>query len=115
MRLELQTQICLLGTHPQAPPLHIASKDSNMVFFLISYLPIIFFWAIDSEYLKMERQYKKLFNQNTDLNVPLKSFRIKRPKPCVEDKTTWAQCFFSRTEVSVYLPLLLSILLVSLL
>ena len=41
----------------------LASKDSNTGFFLVSYLPILFFWLIDSEYLKMERQYKALYNQ----------------------------------------------------
>ena len=59
----------------------LASKDSNKGFFLVSYLPILFFWLIDSEYLKMERQYKALYNQNANLKIPLYDFRIKRPEP----------------------------------
>lgn len=90
----------------------LASKDSNKGFFLVSYLPILFFWFIDSEYLRMERQYKALYNQNADFKIPLCDFRIKRPKPNSENHTYFAQCFFSRTELSVYLPQLLSILLV---
>ena len=42
--------------------LALSSKDSNITFFLISYLPIILFWFLDTYYLQLERRYRALFN-----------------------------------------------------
>lgn len=40
----------------------LTAKDNRNLFFLIAYIPIIFFWALDSYYLSLERQYRNLFN-----------------------------------------------------
>ena len=40
----------------------LAAKDANLSFFLISYVPIILFWFLDSYYLQMERKYRVFYN-----------------------------------------------------
>lgn len=90
----------------------LAAKDSNLVFFVIAYFPTIIFWLLDSHYLKMERQYRVLFNENASLNKDLESFSIEKPEEKREDKTLYWQCFFSKTEILIYIPILVSTILV---
>lgn len=92
--------------------LTLSLKESDIGFAVLVYFPIVFFWLIDAEYLKMERQYKVLYNENAILDVPITSFKIKRPKASFRQHTTFAQCFFSRTELLVYIPMILSILFI---
>ena len=42
--------------------LAIYADKGNMSFLIISFLPIVVFWALDAYYLRMERQYRGLYN-----------------------------------------------------
>ena len=86
----------------------LAAKDSNLVFFLIAYLPTVFFWVLDSLFLKLERQYRVLYNKNANLNQTINSFDMEKPKENKKDKTLYWQCFFSKVEMLLYLPILMS-------
>ena len=41
----------------------LASKDTDKMYFLIAYIPIILFWLLDSYYLNLERLYRKLYDK----------------------------------------------------
>ena len=41
----------------------LASKDTDKLYFLIAYVPIITFWGLDSYYLQQERKYRNLYNK----------------------------------------------------
>ena len=49
----------------------LAAKDSNTRYALIAYIPVACFWFLDSYYLMMERQFKDLYKENTNLSQPL--------------------------------------------
>ena len=87
----------------------LSSKDSNLLFSLISYIPIIIFWGLDSYYLMQERRFRALYDfirkqENTNFNMML-------PSELLTQKMKWQNCFFSITEVLFYLPLALLVYL----
>jgi hypothetical protein len=49
--------------------LALAAKDSNRNIIWIAYLPIIFFWFLDSYYLRQERMYRKLYTYTAHREV----------------------------------------------
>ncbi len=86
----------------------LASKDTDKLYFLIAYVPIIVFWGLDSYYLLQERLFRALYNKvrekeeetiDFDMNTSLDEFKI--------DKNTWLSCVFSKTELWFYFPLAL--------
>ena len=83
----------------------LSSKDTNSWFFLIAYVPIIFFWFLDSYYLQMERKYRILYNQIVDIPSNQISFKFDIKSSMAEDKTLFIQCFVSCTECGFYIPM----------
>lgn len=87
----------------------LAAKDSNTGYALIAYIPVACFWFLDSYYLMMERQFKDLYKENTDLSQPLEDFSIHR------QNFTWQKyesALFSPTQILLYIPLIMAILVV---
>ncbi len=41
----------------------LSNKDSNPMYFLVVYIPIFLFWALDIFYLYQERLYRLLFDE----------------------------------------------------
>ena len=58
----------------------LAASGTNQGYVLIAYIPIAVFWFLDAYFLMMERQYRDLFKENTDLSQELEFFSIKRQK-----------------------------------
>lgn len=86
----------------------LASKDTDKMYFLIAYVPIVVFWFLDAFYLLQERLYRALYNKvrvmkeedvNFDMNTDLPELKRK--------KTKYIDCLFSKTEFGFYLPLAL--------
>lgn len=82
----------------------LAVKDADKLFCLIAYAPIIVFWGLDSFYLSLERQYRKLYNRvrlknekDIDFDLRLEQGNFK----------SWFNCVLSKTEVFFYFPLAL--------
>ncbi|WP_455557961.1 hypothetical protein [Agathobaculum hominis] len=87
----------------------LAAKDSNTRYALIAYIPVACFWFLDSYYLMMERQFKDLYKENTNLSQPLEDFSIHR------QNFTWQKygsALFSPTQILLYIPLIMAILVV---
>lgn len=81
---------------------------SNIFIYLI---PIIFFWILDSYYLWQERLFRKLYNDIID-NVTEESdlsMNVTQYKNTVK----FYSSLFSVSEIVIYLPLLLIVLLLS--
>jgi len=83
----------------------LSAKGSNSLFFLITYVPIILFWFLDSYYLQLERKYRKLYNTNTDKKSEEIDFKMTVFPSSLDDKTSYYQSLFSRTEFGFYIPL----------
>lgn len=41
----------------------LASKDSDKIYFLIAYVPIVVFWFLDSYYLLQEKLFRSLYGK----------------------------------------------------
>lgn len=87
----------------------LSANGSNQDFVLIAYIPIAVFWFLDAYFLMMERQYRELFNKNTDLSQQLEQFTIKRNKGTI---AIFGKALFSITMMLTYIPLVLSTLIV---
>ncbi len=84
----------------------LAGKDTDKMYFLVAYIPIIVFWGLDAFYLLQERLYRSLYNKvrkmeeneiDFSMNAYLDEFKT--------DKNTWWNCMLSKTELWFYLPL----------
>lgn len=58
----------------------LASKDTDKLYFLIAYIPIVVFWGLDSYYLLQERLYRALYNKVRLLNEKDIDFSMKATK-----------------------------------
>lgn len=81
----------------------LASKDTDKMYFLIAYIPIILFWLLDSYYLNLERLYRKLYDKvcgldNDEVNYSMSVSEFKQSH-------SYFNCLFSATEIGFYLPL----------
>lgn len=82
----------------------LASKDTDKMYFLIAYIPIILFWILDSYYLNLERLYRKLYdkvcsldNEKTNYSMSVSEFK--------GSHRYYFSCLVSPTEIGFYLPL----------
>lgn len=78
--------------------------------FLLLYIIIIIFWGLDSYYLKLERQYRYLYNMC--LNDEIDRFDLNIKGKSAEKEIGFYQCLFSKTEVIYYLSLALTLTIV---
>lgn len=84
----------------------LAGKDTDKMYFLVAYFPIVVFWALDSYYLRQERLYRALYNKIRCLPVDKNDFSMSASKKEFGDETNsfWS-CFLSITELWFYFPL----------
>lgn len=82
----------------------LSAKESNPMYFLLAYVPVILFWFLDAYYLMIERQYKHLYDLSTEKGVSDIDFKMRRPKSSWENKTCYFQCLISTTELFFYVP-----------
>lgn len=85
----------------------LAGKDTDKMYFLVAYLPIIVFWGLDSYYLLQERLYRALYDKVRELPTEKIDFSMKASEEFKNGKHTFSSCFLSRTELWFYFPLAL--------
>ena len=86
----------------------LASKDTDKMYFLITYVPVVVFWFLDSYYLLQERLYRGLYdnvrlNKDSEIDFSLDASGFYKK----DNKKTFCNCLFSKTELGFYLPLAL--------
>lgn len=86
----------------------LAGKDTDKLYFLVAYVPVIVFWGLDAYYLLQEKLYRSLYDKvrqteedNIDfsLNATAEEFG--------GNKNRYCRCLLSTTELWFYLPLAL--------
>ena len=84
----------------------LASKDTNKLYFIIVYIPVIAFWALDSYYLLQERLYRALYDKIRQTAETGIDFSMKANTTEFGSKTNsfWS-CLKSKTEFWFYFPL----------
>ena len=81
----------------------LAASGANQRYVLVAYIPIVVFWLLDAYFLMMERQYRKLFEENMDLAQEMKCFTLKREKASF---SVFAEAALSITMLLTYAPLI---------
>ena len=84
----------------------LAGNDADKMYFLVAYVPVIFFWCLDAYYLLQERLYRSLYDkvrqtEDDDIDFCLKA----TTEEFDSNKNCYCNCFFSTTELWFYLPL----------
>lgn len=82
----------------------LATKNADGNYFLLAYIPIIFFWLLDAYYLKQERLFRSLYNYARNLNDNEINFNMSTKAFINEKKNSYTNCLFSVSEL-IYLPL----------
>lgn len=84
----------------------LSGKDNDKLYFLVSYIPVIVFWGLDSYYLLQERLYRALYEKVRNLPEEQIDFSMKAIPSEFNSKTcTFKSCFWSKTELWFYAPL----------
>ena len=81
----------------------LAASGANQRYVLVAYIPIVVFWLLDAYFLMMERQYRKIFEENMDLSQDVKCFTLKRKKATF---AMFAEAALSITMLLTYAPLI---------
>lgn len=84
----------------------LADKDTDKLYFLVAYVPVIVFWGLDAYYLLQERLYCSLYDKvrktgddNIDFSLRATTEEFGSNKNC------YCSCLFSKTEMWFYSPL----------
>lgn len=86
----------------------LAVNSKNYMYILISAVPTILFWTLDSYYLQQERKFRGLYKDVVLGNVPLYLMPINRYR---EGIYQFRSAFFSNSIINFYGAILASILL----
>ena len=86
----------------------LASKDTNKLYFIVAYVPVVVFWALDAYYLLQEKLYRSLYDkvrvaEDDDIDFSLKITQEEYER----GENSYSNCLISPTELGFYLPLLL--------
>lgn len=84
----------------------LAGKDTEKLYFLVAYVPVIIFWWLDAYYLLQGRLYRALYDKvrqtsedNIDFSLDATATEFVNASNC------FCSCLLSKTEVGFYLPL----------
>lgn len=84
----------------------LANKDTDKLYFLVAYVPVIVFWGLDAYYLLQERLYRSLYDKVRKTEENEIDFSL---KATIEElnyaNNCYFSCFFSKTELWFYFPL----------
>lgn len=84
----------------------LAGKDTDKLYFLAAYIPIIVFWGLDAYYLYQERLYRSLYDKVRYTDEDKIDFSLKATsQEFISDKNCYCSCLLSGTELWFYLPL----------
>ena len=89
--------------------LAIFASTKNELFIIVSLLPVIVFWFLDTYYLMQERKFRGLYNDIAGVTKEpkeIKEFEM-RPDLYVGGKYSYCNALVSSTIIWMYLPLLL--------
>ena len=86
----------------------LAGKDTDKLYFLVVYIPVIVFWGLDSYYLLQERLYRGLYekvrlSEESEIDF---SLRVTKEE-FGNEKNKFIFCVVSITELWFYFPLAL--------
>lgn len=86
----------------------LAGKDTDKLYFLVAYIPVIVFGGLDAYYLLQERLYRSLYDKVRQTDKDKIDFSLKATAQEFHSaENCYYSCLFSVTELWFYLPLAL--------
>lgn len=86
----------------------LAGKDTDKLYFLVAYVPVLVFWGLDAYYLLQERLYCSLYDKVRETEEGNIDFSLKATiEEFDSNKNCYCSCLFSTTELWFYFPLAL--------
>lgn len=84
----------------------LAGKDTDKLYFLVTYVPILVFWGLDAYYLLQERLYRSLYEKVRETEEDHIDFSLKATTEEFDsNKNSYCSCLLSKTELWFYMPL----------
>ena len=84
----------------------LAGKDTDKLYFLVAYIPVLVFWGLDAYYLLQERLYRSLYDKVRQTDEDKIDFSLKATaQEFNNDRNTYINCVCSATELWFYFPL----------
>ena len=84
----------------------LAGKDTDKLYFLVAYVPVLIFWGLDAYYLLQERLYRSLYEKVRATEEDNIDFSLKATTEEFDsDKNSYCSCLLSKTELWFYMPL----------
>lgn len=80
--------------------LALYANSSNVLYIWIAIFPTLLFWLFDTYYLRLERQYRKLYNKVISNDSTLVPFEMNASK----EKVCFFATLFRPVEWGIYLP-----------
>jgi hypothetical protein len=92
----------------------LAAKDAKPIFALLALFPALSFWGLDAHYLRLERLFRKLYDDvrsatDPELQERIGSFSL-RVDAYTSRTETWFRTLFCGAVVWMHVSILLSIL-----
>src|SRR5277367_963871 len=87
----------------------LSSKDADPRFVELAFLPVIFFWLLDTFFLHQERLFRKLYQEVAADRVPAEGFSMDTSS-VRKDVPSSIRVAFSRTLLAFHGPMLFVIL-----
>lgn len=86
----------------------LAGKDTDKLYFLVAYIPVVVFWWLDAYYLLQERLYRSLYEKVRNTAENEIDFSLKATaKEFGSETNCFCKCLFSKTILGFYGPLAL--------
>jgi hypothetical protein len=88
----------------------LSAKDADKSFFLIAYIPIVTFWALDGYFLWQEKLFRHLYDDVAKKSESEVTFKM--DTSIFSGRATWVGASLSRTLIPFYLALAGAIIVV---
>lgn len=84
----------------------LSAKDSNPIYIVIAYFPLVIFWILDGYYLFQEKLFRSLYDSVRVLDEKEINFSLNTEPFKSKRGNNWASSAFSFTIVFFYLSLI---------
>jgi hypothetical protein len=83
----------------------LAAKDTNQLYIVIAYFPLLIFWALDGYFLSMERRFRTLYEHVRKLKEEDIDFSMDTEPFKHDTRNSWGAAMRSRTLFVYYIGL----------
>jgi hypothetical protein len=90
----------------------LAAKDTKNIYFLIAFFPALMFWALDAYFLSQERRFRALYDHVRALDESQIDFSMDTAPFKGIFRNSWAGAFLSRTLLTFYGVLIVTMLII---